>query len=443
MRPLVVGGGGREHCIVKALERSGADIYAVSGNKNPGIARTAKEFYLHDLMDVKGTVYWANSKAIDLAVIGPEAPLGAGIVDALTTAGIPAFGPTKAAAQIETSKEFARNLMREFKVPGLIDYWAFGDLNGFRDWVKGCDFEFVIKPVGLTGGKGVRVWGDHFNSKAEATAYVEEIVRTKIGGSTRFLVEEKAVGEEFSLQVFSDGKDIVPTPLAQDHKRAYEGDKGPNTGGMGSYSDADHLLPFVTKTEFESALDIMRKTVRAMDRNGTPFKGCLYGGFINTAKGPKVIEFNSRFADPECMNVLPIMESDFASFCEGAAGGRLPATAKFARKATVCKYVVPQGYGTKPLAGRPIEVDEAAISKAGAELFWASVDERDRGIVTSTSRSLAIVGIGDTLERAERVTEEALLHVRGDVYVRHDIGKKDVVMRRVKHMEAVKKARKT
>lgn len=441
MRSLVVGGGGREHCIARALERDGAEICAVSGNRNPGIMRSAKEFHLLDPMDISHVVSWAVSKKVDLAVIGPEAPLGAGLSDALMSRGIATFGPTKAAAQIETSKEYARNLMRRNKVPGLINYWTFSDLSSFRDWVKGCDFEFVIKPVGLTGGKGVKVWGDHFNSKEEATKYVEEIVKSKIGGSTKFLVEEKAVGEEFSLQVFTDGKTVVPMPLAQDHKRAYEGDKGPNTGGMGSYSDADHLLPFVTKSEYEKALDIMNKTVNAMAAAGTPFRGCLYGGFINTAQGPKVIEFNCRFADPECMNVLPIMKTDFLETCAAAAGGSLHGGASFEPRATVCKYVVPQGYGTKSLAGQPIEVDERAISDTGAELFWASVDEKGGKIVTATSRSLAVVGIEDTLVAAEQVAEEALTHVKGQLYVRHDIGKKDVVMKRVLHMDSLRNKR--
>ena len=440
MKSIVIGGGGREHCIVKALLRGGSEVYAVSGNKNPGISRTAKDFYLHDVMDVEKIVSWASSRFIDLAVIGPEAPLGAGIVDRLANAGIVSFGPTESAAQIELSKEFARDLMRKHRVPGLIEYWTFDNLPDFKEWLRGFDAEFVIKPIGLTGGKGVKVWGDHLSTREEASKYAEEILREKIGGASRFLVEEKAVGEEFSLQVFSDGKDIVPMPLAQDHKRAFEGDRGPNTGGMGSYSDADHILPFVTRQEHERALEMMRKTVKAMEANGTPFRGCLYGGFIGTIDGPKILEFNARFADPESMNVLPILESDFAEICLGAATGRLPGNVRFARKATVCKYVVPEGYGTKSLAGQPIEVDEKAIADEGAELFWASVDERPNGIFTSSSRSLAVVGIQDTLERAEQVAEAGLRHVRGRVYVRHDIGKKDIIMMRIKHMDSIRKA---
>ena len=439
MRSLVVGGGGREHCIVKALRRSESDVYAVSGNNNPGIRREAKDFLLHDVMDVDRIVTWAKSRMIDLAVVGPEAPLGAGIVDALAKEGIAAFGPEKAAAQIELSKEFARDLMSRHNVPGLIRYWAFDSLRDFEEWMREHDFEFVIKPIGLTGGKGVKVWGDHFTSRKEALVYAEDILKDKIGGAPRFLVEEKAVGEEFSLQAFSDGRDVWHMPLAQDHKRAYEGDKGPNTGGMGSYSDADHMLPFVTRSEYEKALEIMKETVKAMKANETPFRGCLYGGFIGTAEGPKVLEFNARFADPESMNVLPILESDFAEICHSAATGRLRKGAKFARRATVCKYVVPEGYGTRSLAGELIEADEKAIAEEGAELFWASVDERNGKTLTSSSRSLAVVGIEEDIEKAERIAEAGLRHVRGRVYMRHDIGKKDVVARRVEHMDSIRK----
>jgi len=439
LKSLVIGGGGREHCIAKAFKKSGCDVFAVASNRNPGIAKSAVDFLLHDVTDAERIVSWSKSKSIEIAVVGPEAPLGTGLVDALAKAGIPAFGPDKSAAQIELSKEFARNLMRDHRVPGLIKYWAFEDADSFGKWLKGCDFEFVMKPIGLTGGKGVRVWGDHFTSKAEALAYAEEIRRGGIGGSARFIVEEKAIGEEFSLQAFSDGNSILPMPLAQDHKRALEGDEGPNTGGMGSFSDSNHLLPFVTRSEYEGALEIMRRTIKAMKENGTPFRGCLYGGFIATKEGPKVIEFNSRFADPECMNTIPIMESDFANVCMEAATGALKGETRFARKATVCKYIVPEGYGTKSLSGQPIDVDEKAIAGTGAELFWASVDQMGGKTYTTSSRSLAVVGIEDDIESAERVAEAALRHIKGRVYMRHDIGKKWIIAKKVKRMEEIRK----
>ena len=438
MRVLVVGGGGREHAIVGALRRSHAEIYAAMANQNPGIRRASKEVLLGDVTEVDRIVNWAKQHSVELAVIGPEAPLEKGIADLLEAAGIPTVGPSGAAAQLETSKEFTRELMRDHRIPGFSQFWAFDQVAGFEEFVNASDFEFVIKPLGLTGGKGVRVWGDHFSTKAEAVAYGREILEKKIGGTARFLVEEKLVGEEFSLQAFCDGTRLVPMPLAQDHKRAYEGDKGPNTGGMGSYSEADHLLPFVPTEDHDRALETMRRTIEAMAARGTPFKGILYGGFMATKHGPKLLEHNVRFADPESMNVLPILEDDFLGICVGLAGGNVPTNVKFARKATVCKYVVPMGYGSHPKAGEQLKVDEESIRRTGAKLYYASVDEKAGHLYTTTSRSLAVVGIAANLEEAESISEEALAFVAGSFYARRDIGKPEVVERKVERMQKIR-----
>ena len=440
VKVLVVGGGGREAAIVEALRRSGADVFAAMANQNPGIRRAAKDVLIGDVNDLPRIVAWARASGTDLAVIGPEAPLEKGIADALEAAGVPTVGPSKAAAQLETNKEFTRQLMKEEGIPGLPQYWAFDSYGPFSEFVLDADLEFVIKPLGLTGGKGVQVWGDHFSSKEGALAYGQEILSKKIGGAARFLVEEKLVGEEFSLQALCDGRRLVPCPLAQDHKRAYEGDKGPNTGGMGSYSDADHLLPFVSRVEYEQALDTMRRTVDAMRSRGTPFKGVLYGGFMATKDGPKLLEYNVRFADPESMNILPILEDDFYDLCVRMASGGLPLKARFARKATVAKYVVPPGYGTKPKAGEQLKVDEDGIRGTGARLYYAAVDQKDGKILTTTSRSLAVVGIADDLGTAEAMSEEALAFVSGSFYARRDIGKPEVVARKVERMKALRAA---
>lgn len=438
MKVLVVGGGGREHAITKALSLSNVEIFAAAKNRNPGILRLSKDFLQIDETRVEEISVWARQKGVELAVIGPEAPLDAGIVDKLHDLGMEAIGPSKAVAQIETSKEFARNLMRDHKIPGLIDYWTFDTPQEFEDWAKKCDFEFVIKPIGLTGGKGVRVWGDHFKTKDEAAQYAREISMKKIGGTHRFLVEEKIEGEEFSLQVFADGRRVVPMPLVQDHKRAYEGDEGPNTGGMGSYSDVDHRLPFLRKQDYEQALSIMRKTEEAMKADGTPFRGILYGGFIATRDGVRVLEFNARFADPESMNVLPLLTTDILQVFDGMVTGHLTFDVKFQPKATVCKYVVPMGYGTSPAAGERLHVDETMISATGAELYYAAVDQMEDGLRTTASRSVAIVGIGDSIEEAEAQCESALAFVKGNIYVRHDIGKSSLVRKRIEHMNRLR-----
>jgi phosphoribosylamine--glycine ligase len=439
MKVLSVGGGGREHAIVKALAKSGAEIYAAMGNKNPGIVRASRGFKLVKDTDVENVVKFAAESAVEMAVIGPEAPLEIGLVDALVKEGIGCVGPTKDAARIETSKAFMRGLMSKYKVSGNIEFCTFYDFEGAKKYVLDAEMEVAVKPVGLTGGKGVKMQGEHLKDKEEVIRYVKEIFDNKIGGGG-VVLEERLEGEEFTLQAFCDGRTVVPMPLVQDHKRAFEGDKGPNTGGMGSYSMEDHILPFMTKKELDQAMDIMRKVVGAMARDGCPYVGILYGQFMLTRIGPKVIEFNARFGDPEAMNVLPVLESDFVGICEDIVAGKLsPSKVKFESKATVCKYVVPEGYGTKSKSGHEIRVDEEGVMNEGAHLFYANVNEENGRILTTSSRSIAVVGLEATVEKAEKACERGLRHVSGDaIYVRHDVGKRELIQKRIEHMKRIR-----
>src|SRR5256885_4793961 len=216
MRVLVVGGGGREHAIVEALRRSRADIYAAMANQNPGIRRASKDVLLGDVTAVDPIVRWASDRQVELAIIGPEGPLEKGITDALEAAHIPTVGPSREAAQLETNKEFTRDLMRDHAIPGAPRFWAFGDFPEFEKFVNASDFEFVIKPLGLTAGKGVRVWGDHFTTKAEALAYGKEILTKQIGGVPRFPVGGQLVGGGFSLPALWHGHALLPSPPRQD-----------------------------------------------------------------------------------------------------------------------------------------------------------------------------------------------------------------------------------
>lgn len=439
MRVLAVGGGAREHAIVSALARSGAEIFACLKNMNPGIASLANELLLSEETDVAKVVRFAKAKRVDLAIIGPEAPLEAGLTDALITERIATASPSKAAARLETSKSFMRELLSKNKVKGAVRFKIADSREEALRALDELGTDVVVKPIGLTGGKGVKVFGEHMMDKKEIMDYVDEILANKIGGSARVILEEKLVGEEFTIQAFCDGRKIVPMPAVQDHKRAYEGDKGPNTGGMGSYSQHDGLLPFLRRNEYDEAVEIMNGVVVAMRRENSEYRGTMYGQFMLTASGPKVIEFNARFGDPEAMNVLSLLASDFVKICQGMADGDISKNlVSFEDKASVCKYVVPEGYGTKSLSGAEINVDEAAIANEGALLYYANVNEKNGKIYTTTSRSVGIVGLAASIEAAEKIAENGVKHVTGRIHVRHDIAKKDMLDAKVRRMDHIR-----
>ena len=436
MRILTVGGGGREHAAVEALYRSGAEIYSVMRNANPGIIRRAKKYKIVDERKIDDICEFAIEYDVHYAFIGPEGPLEIGLADALENIGVKCAAPSQSAARIETSKAFMRELLTKYKIDGNLGYAVFNNAADAERYIKTQGTDLVIKPIGLTSGKGVKVQGEHLKTHEETMAYVREVLKTSNGGGV--VIEEKAVGEEFTQMAFVDGKHVVPLPLVQDHKRAYEGDVGPNTGGMGSYSDANHLLPFVSEANRERAIGILRQIVDALAAEGCPYHGPMYGQFMLTRKGPKVIEINARFGDPEAMNVLPILETDFFLLVKEMATGKLKEGIKFKPLATVCKYVVPKGYGTVPVPGHEICVDEDRIRESGAEIFYANVDMIDGKLFTGASRAIGVVGIGETIEQAEQRCETALGFVSGeDICVRHDIGKRSLIQKKVDHMKKI------
>jgi phosphoribosylamine--glycine ligase len=419
---LLVGGGGREHAVARAIAESDATLYACAGNRNPGIARLAEGFAELEPTTPAAVTDYAEEVDATLAVVGPEAPLEAGVADALDEAGVYAFGPQAAEARIETDKAFQRRFMAEHDIPGCPDFETFDDPEAACEYIDDYDGDLVVKPAGLTGGKGVRVMGDQVTAE-EAKAYIRD------SDYDRIVLEERLVGEEFTVQAFVANGDLRVTPAVQDHKRAYEGDEGPNTGGMGSYSDAALHLPFMDERDYMEAVDVLQATVDALDG----YKGVLYGQFMLTADGIKVVEFNARFGDPEAMNTLPVLTTPFLEVLTAARDGESLPKLSVQPKATVCKYAVPEGYPTDPEAGATVAIDED--SAGDAIFFYASVDEREDGIHTTTSRSFAVVGVADTITEAEEIAESALQRAGTEgMRVRHDIGKPDLVQRRIDHM---------
>jgi len=439
MKALLVGNGAREHAIAEQIVKS-SRLYVFAKARNPGIAGLACEYKIGNINDRLAVLEYAQEVQPEYVFIGPEAPLGNGVSDTLEEAGIPVAGPSKSAARLETDKAFCRGLMQKYMGKGIPKFRVCHTPEEVLDAIKVFETDIVVKPAGLTGGKGVKVVGQQLKNLAEARDYALEVVNEKIGGSASVVLEEKLVGEEFTLQVFTDGETIAPMPLVQDHKHAYEGDTGPMTGGMGSYSDANHLLPFLKQGDVDAALKIIEKTVKALkEETGEIYKGVLYGQFMLTKNGPKVIEYNVRFGDPEAMNVLPLLKTDFSEVCIGITEGLLSSDIEFEDRASVCKYLVPKGYPTKPESGAKVSINENAITSKGAKLYYASVDQREDGIYTSASRSFGITGISDTLEEAERISEGAINTVECEkLFYRPDIGKPEVIQKRISHMKEVR-----
>ncbi len=437
---LLVGNGAREHAIAEAITRSKQNprLFSFMKANNPGIASLSEKIQIGSYSELDAVTGFAKDNKIDFAVIGPEDPLNNGVVDALAKIGIPAVGPTKSLARLETSKSFTRNLVNKYNILGNPQYKVFTSMDGVEAFLNELE-GIVLKPDGLTGGKGVLVQGDHFSTKEEALKFCREI----ISGGSSLIVEEKFDGEEFSLQCLCDGKTVVGTPLVQDHKRRFDGDRGPNTGGMGSFSLPDHSMPFLKPSDVQEGLEITRQVAAALlKETGSPYKGVMYGGFIATKNGTKLLEYNARFGDPEAMNILPLLKTDFVEICEHVIDGTLDKLKiEFEHKATVCKYVVPKGYGL------PADHPDAASSKAKIEvgnagkarLYYSSVDKKDDGLYLSSSRAIGIVGIADTLEEARKIAEEGVKAIKGPIAYREDIGTDILIQKRIEHMKKIRK----
>ncbi|TXT61825.1 MAG: Phosphoribosylamine--glycine ligase [Promethearchaeota archaeon] len=433
---LIVGHGAREHAIAEALVKSGAKLFAYMSFKNAGLEDLSEgRIKIGSESDFKEIIDFSKMYNIDFAVIGPEAPLCIGIVDALEKNEISCVGPKIEAAQIEGSKIFMRNLLEKYHIKSNVKGKSFDSMKGVEAYINEMgEKNVVVKPDGLTGGKGVKVYGDHLFSKEDILDYCKELINK---GSS-FILEEKLEGEEFTLQTFVDGSRVIPTPIVQDHKRAYEGDEGPNTGGMGSYSMEDHLMPFLDRFDVETALRDMTRVVEAIkEETGVKYKGFLYGQFMKTAMGIKLIEFNVRFGDPEAMNVLPILKSNFVKICQSIIDENLDMKIEFEEKATVCKYLAPEGYPVSPKKDEEIRLNKKKLDELGAKYYYASVYRENKKIFTTTSRAMGILGIADSLEKAEQIAEGGVGCVQGALFHRKDIGTKELLQSRIDHMNSL------
>ena len=415
MKLLVVGGGGREHAIIKKLKENPAVecIYALPGNG--GIARDAITVDI-GAKDIPAIVNFAKEKDIDYAVVAPDDPLVLGCVDALAEVGIPAFGPNADAAIIEGSKVFSKNLMKKYSIP-TASYEVFENAADALRYLETAPIPTVIKADGLALGKGVII----AETREAACAAVREMMEDHVFGKSgdRIVIEEFLTGPEVSVLAFTDGKTLVPMVSSMDHKRAGDGDTGLNTGGMGTVAPN----PYYTKEIAAQCMEeIFLPTVRAMVAEGRPFRGCLYFGLMLTPKGPRVIEYNCRFGDPETQVVLPLLESDLLTVMMATTNGTLAdCPVKFRDGAAACVIMASGGYPGSYQKGFPIEIPEELYD----HVIVAGAAEKDGRLVTSGGRVLGVCATGDTLREAllTAYARTERVHFEGAFY-RHDIGKR-------------------
>ena len=415
LKLLIVGGGGREHALAWKLAQSGrvAHLYCAPGNA--GIGRLARCAPLK-ADDIEGIVDFSKKESIDLVVIGPELPLTLGLADALEEAGIKAFGPSKQAAEIEGSKAFAKNLMQRYGIP-TARYGVFTDIDAARNFAREIPGPWVIKADGLAAGKGVLICP----TLQETDEAIENVLTGKAVGKAgeKIVIEEYLEGEELSVLAFCDGKTVIPMVPAQDHKRIFDGDQGPNTGGMGAYSPVPAASPELMQEIKER---ILQPVIKAMEKEGRPYRGVLYPGLMLTREGPKVLEFNCRFGDPETQVVLPRLESDLVEIMLASVEGRLHETKiKWKPQSCITVVMASGGYPGSYRTGYPISGLEEA-STDNVTVFHSGTAWQDGQVVSAGGRVLSVTAWGKDIAQARKHAYEAIDKISfKDCHYRKDI----------------------
>lgn len=417
MKVLVIGRGGREHAICTKVSESEKVETVFVAPGNVGMTDVAERIAIEET-EVEKLVDFALTQKIDLTIVGPEVPLLLGVVDAFQAAGLKAFGPNQRAAEIEGSKSFAKDLMKKYQIP-TGEYQTFSDYESAKAYIEEKGAPIVIKADGLAAGKGVTV---AMNLEEALESIKEMLVGEKFGSaSATVVIEEYLAGEEFSLMSFVNGETVIPLEIAQDHKRAFDGDRGPNTGGMGAYSPVPHIDPAIVQTAIET---IVKPTAKAMIAEGRTFTGILYAGLIATDKGPKVIEFNARLGDPETQVILPRMKSDFVEVILSILNGETPII-EWYEEDMLGVVIAAKGY---PEAYEKGAVIKGLDKMEDVSIFHAGTDLNEAGaFITNGGRVLLVAAKSSTLKHAQEKVYKELEKLESDgVFYRKDIGFKAV-----------------
>lgn len=428
MKILIIGNGSREHAISLKLRQSDrvTEIYNVGPGLNAGLNETCDQCFDLDSSDPVAVSKVAKQIQPDLAIIGPEDPIAKGVSDALKNLGIPTFAPDSDQAQLESSKSFTRDLLTKYEIDASPAYQVvtaeddFGLVKQFYDQQSG---QIVVKADGLLGGKGVLVADDHFTELSEAADFAKLSIE-KFG---RVVLEEKMVGPEFSLISIVDGETVLDCPVIQDYKRVGVDGTGPNTGGMGTISHASGLLPGIcNQADKNAAHDITVQVMKALnDHFQKPFQGVMYGGFMRTAKGVKLIEYNIRFGDPECLNIMNLLENDLVEICERTINGTLSELGelKFKPVSTVCKYLCANGYPASPVKG--VLIEPITINDNKVQVIYGAQINSNGDMVTKGSREIGLITQAAEINEAAQLINELAQQVAGPLFYRPDIGLKN------------------
>ncbi|MBN1785695.1 MAG: phosphoribosylamine--glycine ligase [Candidatus Methanofastidiosa archaeon] len=444
MKFMIVGSGGREHAIAENAKKCGYDVYAATEIRNPGLLETCKEVHLVDILNGEAVCRMAGKLRPDLIFIGSEESLFAGVSDALRREGHTVIGASKATADIEKSKGFMRRLMEKHGLYGRLRFKTFNNIEEASRYIDEYAGSVAIKPTRQAGGKGVKVIADlqaylKDEKSAAKKRHVSDIVNQKLSQDLEdpILIEERVEGIEYTLQCFTDGKNIVPLKVVEDHPHAFVEDIGPETGGMGSISGVGNNLPFLTDKDFKISYEIVENVIKAIKKEtGESYFGVLSGQFMLTDKwGPTVIEFYSRLGDPETVNIMPQLQN-FDEIMEGMQNGSLKGIkADFERKATVVKVVAPKGYPNERDIGKGhiLNMDMDKINKTGSKVYFGSVYEDDGKYYTGGSRALEVYAAADSIVEANEKVEKAISCISSDwkLFHRKDIGTKALLEKRM------------
>jgi phosphoribosylamine--glycine ligase len=420
---LVVGSWAKEQITIENIKHNSAyKVYVYMDTKNPGIISIADGYKIGNLNNLEDIVTYAKNQKIDLVLITTAAPLSLGLVDKLEKENIFAFGPKKNAARLESDKAFSRALMKAHGINAIPRFGVFDNRDEAYAFAEELEWRVAVKPIGLTEGLGVQVFGDQLKNKEEVISYIDKILNKKIGKNSKVLIEEKIVGEEFTIQCFIHDNQIIPTPAVQDFKKLLPGDEGPNTASMGSYADSNYLLPFMTQEDYVNGLDIIMKTLTALyAETGEMCCGFLYGQFMLTEKGIRLIEYNFRPGDPEWMNTLSVLKENIIDIITQLIQGK-QLMIHFEEQATVCKYIVPEGYPKKLNQVLKISFKKDDIKDMGVDTFYSAGFDYQGRLRNGSERGIALVAKADTIFEANEMIEHAITLIDGEFHYRYDIG---------------------